>query len=285
MSRLTDVTRQAHAHLNRLILARLPLALPPHATDPVTYATGLLHFAPVYVIFESVWLAFLKVPALERHRKQTVNVDVEEPIRKILERLYIPELLRTERLSQDLRSLLDVPPDQLKGGMDRRVPPRLSDFTAHIEASTSTRPHILVAYAWVMYMALFNGGRWMRSELFTAGDKFWGPDSHALADKRDKGGWNTTLNFFQFDGSQDGEDIKQEFKIRLSEMEGLLKPEERLDIVREAQDIFIHCAHLVEELDDIVAAQRTTQPMTLPQLLLKHLLPMGMVDLFQGIRR
>ena len=122
----------------------------------------------------------------------------------------------------------------------------------------------------------------MRSELSAAGDRFWGSPSHAPVDERDERGSDASLNFFTFDGSQDGDGIKHDFKARLSEMEVLLKPEERLDIVHEAQDIFVHCALLVEELDDIVAVQRTREPMPLHQLLLKHLIPMGMVDLFQG---
>ena len=279
------MSRQAHAHLNRLILARLPFALPPHKTEPNTYAIGLLHFAAVYVTFESVWLDLLRVPTIGKERKRTVHGNVEERMRIILERLYVPELLRTERLSQDLMRLLNLPPDQLKGGMNRRGWPRLSDFTAHIEASTSAKPHVLIAYAWVMYMALFNGGRWMRSELSAAGDNFWGPPSHTLVDEPDTGGSDAGLSFFRFDGPQDGEEIKHDFKTRLSEMEMLLKAEERQDIVREAQEILIHCALLVEELDDVVAAQRTREPMSVPRLLLKHLLPMGMVDLFQGISR
>lgn len=197
----------------------------------------------------------------------------------------MPELLRTERLFQDLTKLLQLPPDQLKGGMSRRRWPRVFDFTAHIEASASAKPHVLIAYAWVMYMALFNGGRWMRSELSAAGDTFWGPPPQPLVDERDKGGSDEALNFFRFDGSHDGEVVKNDFKTRLSEMEVLLKAEERRDIVREAQVIFVRCALLVEELDDVVAVQRSTEPMSLPQLLLKHLLPMGMVDLFQSIPR
>ncbi|KAA6408675.1 MAG: hypothetical protein FRX48_07757 [Lasallia pustulata] len=278
---INAATKQAHTRLNRLISARLPLALPPHSNDPNAYAVGLLHFAPVYIVFESVWLALLNAPTLGKQGKQTLSTE-EERIHKILERLYIPELRRTEGLCQDLAKLLDLPPDQIKGGMSRRGWPRVSEFAAHIEASASAKPHVLVAYAWVMYMALFNGGRWMRSELSAAGDRFWGSPSHTLVDEQDEGGSDACLNFFRFKGSQDGDGIKHDFKARLSEMEVLLKAEERLDIVREAQDIFIHCALLVEELDDAVAGQRTMEPMPLHQLLLKHLLPMGMVDLFQG---
>ena len=44
-----------HTNLNRLITSRLPLGLPPHTTDSALYATGLLHFAHIYLTFESLW--------------------------------------------------------------------------------------------------------------------------------------------------------------------------------------------------------------------------------------
>lgn len=210
---------------------------------------------------------------------------MDERIHMILKRLYIPELLRSERLCQDLMWLLHLPPDQPQKGITNRGWPRVSDFTAYIEASANAKPHVLVAYAWVMYMALFNGGRWMRSELSAAGDAFWSPPSHTLVDQRGKSGVDAGLRFFHFDGSYDGEEIKHDFKSRLTEIEVLCTPEERQDIVREAEAIFMHCTLLVEELDDIVAAQKSTKLTSLPQLLLKHLLPMGMVELFQDIRR
>ena len=208
----------------------------------------------------------------------------------ILERLYIPELLRTERLRQDLKMLLRLSHDGVEERMNRQDWPRLHAFTAHIESSVGAKPHLLIAYAWVLYMALFSGGRWMRAKLLAAGASFWDESPHCGGDEKDKCekdkcGKGSSLSFFHFEGLQDGEDIKQDFKSRLSKAEALLTAEERQDIVREAQDIFRHCVLLVEELDDMMAIQKTTEPMSLPQLLLKHLLPMGMVDLLQGISR
>ncbi|KAH7402928.1 hypothetical protein BKA66DRAFT_404002 [Pyrenochaeta sp. MPI-SDFR-AT-0127] len=52
---INTATRTLHTALNRLITSRLPLALPPNTTDPTLYATGLLHFAHVFLTFESLW--------------------------------------------------------------------------------------------------------------------------------------------------------------------------------------------------------------------------------------
>lgn len=55
----------------------------------------------------------------------------------------------------------------------------LARFTAHIKKAVKANPHVLLAYAWVLYMALFSGGRYLRASLQTAGglgDEFWARD-------------------------------------------------------------------------------------------------------------
>jgi hypothetical protein len=52
--------RKLHTELNRLVIARLALALPPHADSPAQYRYGLGAFARVYYAFEAVWLAQLE---------------------------------------------------------------------------------------------------------------------------------------------------------------------------------------------------------------------------------
>lgn len=51
--------------------------------------------------------------------------------------------------------------------------PALASFIKHIENSVVAKPHVLVAYAWVLYMALFSGGRYLRASLQNAGTDFW----------------------------------------------------------------------------------------------------------------
>ena len=57
------------------------------------------------------------------------------------------------------------------------------------------------------------------------------------------------LAFWHFDGDQDGEDIKAEFKRRLAALETLFTVDERVDVIEEAKEIFSLCATLVDELD------------------------------------
>lgn len=57
---ILTLSRTLHTSLNRLITSRLPLALPPHTSDPSLYATGILHFAHIFLTFESLWADILR---------------------------------------------------------------------------------------------------------------------------------------------------------------------------------------------------------------------------------
>ncbi|KAH0161266.1 heme oxygenase-like protein, partial [Aureobasidium melanogenum] len=126
----------------------------------------------------------------------------------------------------------------------------LRSFTGHIYRQTREKPHVLVAYAWIMYMAIFSGGRWIREQLTESGPEFWG-----VTHDSDKtaywihGTLRPGFTLFCFSGTRDGEDIKTDFKTRLEKAEELLTAHERKDIIDEAQSIFEQCVGIVEGLD------------------------------------
>lgn len=111
---------------------------------------------------------------------------------------------------------------------------------------------MLIAYAWVFYMALFSGGRWIRAQLLNAGADFWAEhEASQCPGSGVRAANNHGLSLFYFRSTEDGEDIKREFKSRLLEVENSLTIEERREIVMESQQIFRFCILLVEELDSI----------------------------------
>jgi heme oxygenase len=119
-------------------------------------------------------------------------------------------------------------------------------FAEHIRDAVRAKPHVLVAYAWCFYMAVFSGGRWIRAQLVEAGDEFWtAGKSDADVPLSDRG-----LSFWNFEGTEDGEDIKAEFRARLAEGEVLFSKEQREDVVQEAKEIFGLCESVVVELDE-----------------------------------
>lgn len=143
----------------------------------------------------------------------------------------------------------------------------------------------MVAYAWVMYMALFNGGRWIRKQLIQARDSSWDlsevEDDTTTRDPFIVELVPTGLEFWHFPGPADGEDVKIEFKTCLAEVESLLTPAERSDIVNEAIYIFQRCALLVKELDEVIAEQQLDERVPVPLLAPYRywLLPESMMNL------
>lgn len=155
---------------------------------------------PIYETFESVWRDIVepsRFPAASfaagtqdegkeaaRARERIVrNVDTEsldrnnapilfEETRKLLKDLYLPGLLRSERLRDDIRHILGDTQTPLFEHRQNGAT-AVERFTAHIHQVVQEKPHVLVAYAWVLYMALFAGGRYLRAQLQTAGAEFW----------------------------------------------------------------------------------------------------------------
>jgi len=132
-------------------------------------------------------------------------------------------------------------------------------FLEHIKKSVSKNPHVILAYTWILYMALFSGGRYIRATLKNAGKDFWmqkpmpmslqSAENHNLAPENNERTGKEGLEFFNFPGVEDGEDIKQEFKRRFCEVEKELDQRQKEEIVQEAQKIFHFLLDMMGELD------------------------------------
>ncbi|TQS37145.1 hypothetical protein Golomagni_02392 [Golovinomyces magnicellulatus] len=316
---INAATREYHTSLNRLILQRLPLALPPHAIDPSIYITGLLHFATIYITFEELWTQIL-TPHLDYTTQKSCDlldlselenqslfyqrdpklprVDVpiftQKPrvcsrIESILHRLHVPGLSRTERLRADIGNLIHIPRHEVDKKLDDVVKNgSMSTFLNYIKKSVEKNPHVLLAYSWILYMALFSGGRFLRASLREAGGlgaSFWSQDFppdfqhynsgealktvglcldvpepkqkplgsfHLNSQEKKNSPITSGLHFFYFVGDADGEDLKVEFKKRMKEVEILLTKTEKMDVILEAQCIFKYLIHMVWELDALM---------------------------------
>ncbi|KAK0653494.1 hypothetical protein DIS24_g5931 [Lasiodiplodia hormozganensis] len=324
---INTATRSIHTKLNKLITARLPLALPPHSASPRVYAYGLLHFAHVYLTFESAWQDLINhapatynnpalsslledpwvsvttppssagtttttttsssstaTPASPSPTSPGADANDNDPLDPALLtflRTLLPAgLPRSKRLRRDLAALLGLRPVELDVRLATAGYPgngRVAAYAAHIRRATAARPHVLIAYAWVMYMAVFAGGRWIRGQLASGGREFWEggdviddsetdktTDSGNTNNDKEGGGARKApginfdtlgdrgLAFFSFDGAHDGEDIKAAFKARLEDAEALLSPRQRAEVVAEAHAIFEWSIALVEELDELL---------------------------------
>jgi heme oxygenase len=245
---INTATRKQHTELNRLIIDRIPLALPPTTRSPKVYALGLAAFAQIYLAFEHAFDTLERSQdAADNEQKPTDTVHQRE-IKAWLSTLRPASLKRSSRLKRDLQYLPEL---------DRSAFADLDDeLTSHILSLAAAKPHTLVAYTWVMYMAIFSGGRWIRSQLASAEPEFWTAHTNAgpaLAEKTPLG--MPGFSFLSFDGEQDGEDIKVEYKKRLAEGENLLSAEEREDITAASQELFERCIQIVKKLDVEVRKQ------------------------------
>jgi hypothetical protein len=76
------------------------------------------------------------------------------------------------------------------------------------------------------------------------------------------------LQFFNFAGDDDGEDIKSEFKKRITEAEILLTSGEKEDIIDEAEEIFKFMVEMIGELDRVMGT--TEDDIETARLVQKH---------------
>jgi heme oxygenase len=245
---INTATRKQHTELNRLIIDRIPLALPPTTRSPKVYALGLAAFAQIYLAFEHAFDTLEASQDAPNDKQTPTGTAHQREIKAWLSTLRPASLKRSSRLKRDLQYLPEL---------DRSAFASLDDeITSHILSLAAAKPHTLVAYTWVMYMAIFSGGRWIRSQRASAEPEFWTAHTNAgpaLAEKTPLG--MPGFSFLSFDGEQDGEDIKVEYKKRLAEGENLLSVEEREDITAASQELFERCIQIVKKLDVEVRKQ------------------------------
>ncbi|KAI0471658.1 hypothetical protein GGR56DRAFT_681840 [Xylariaceae sp. FL0804] len=238
---INTATRSVHTKLNKLIVHRLPLALPPQSDDASQYVVGLLHIAPIYIGFESLWRDILDSPAPagftiesdrhvcaacdptgEVHRPAapsppevahaesgsgsgsgSVDLDLDADadaallhkqrppkpavvcsrMQSLLGHVHVEGLQRAPALRRDLAALTGWSGRTLAEHLDDAAEsaPALAAFLAHTRRAVARRPHALLAYAWVLYMALFSGGRFIRASLEAVDPRFWVPASASAA--------------------------------------------------------------------------------------------------------
>lgn len=160
---INTTTKSQHTRLNRLIMGRLPLALPPNASDPRSYGQGLAVFARIYYAFEA---------ACQQLIFSAVNGGLSDSndaqVLHFLLDLRPHGLDRTARLKNDVEFVSNRTGVEVESTLEAQQQ-QLLDAILH---SIREKPHLLIAYGWVLYMAIFIGGRWIRQQLSTAGFEF-----------------------------------------------------------------------------------------------------------------
>lgn len=220
-NRINHETKALHNKIDRMITLKLALAY----RDARIYRQGLQSF---YHVFATMERCLMK--QFERDDQWT----------DILKQVWKPEMARTEKCEQDLLFYYDNRHDKFSS-------PIMSEqmkFVEHIETVTAEKPYLLLAYLHVMYLALFAGGRIMRSSISKATGLFPQKDGLKHEDIIRLG-----ANFYTFD-------VADEDAFRLlykRDYELVTRPsvteEQKIEIIEEAKYIFAQNAKCISEIE------------------------------------
>ncbi|GAB1201446.1 hypothetical protein APSETT445_000020 [Aspergillus pseudonomiae] len=136
------------------------------------YALGFSCYAEMYLGFEAAWTELTNA----EYGLGTIGGSryMEDPeysarIATLGMLLAVEGLSRTARIEVDIKRLRS---DPVTARFVADWP--LGKTYEDIRCCIMNAPHKLLAYAWVFYSALFNGGHFIRRQLLKAGPEFWG---------------------------------------------------------------------------------------------------------------
>ncbi|ODV76848.1 heme oxygenase [Suhomyces tanzawaensis NRRL Y-17324] len=220
-NRINLETRGHHDKVDKMMTLRFALAL----RDYKIYRQGLQSF---YHVFASIETALYR------------QFEKDDQWTEMLKEVWKPEVARRERAATDLMFYYDDHKDKfLKPQMLEQIA-----FANHILEVTAARPYLLFAYLHVMYLALFAGGRIMRSSFAKATGMF--PQKNGMShDQIVKLG----TNFFTFDVTDESL-LRVVYKrdYELVTRNGLTE-DQKLEIIEESKYIFDQNARCIMELE------------------------------------
>ncbi|KAJ5095325.1 hypothetical protein NUU61_004681 [Penicillium alfredii] len=246
-SQIKATIKEPHSVVNRLNTARIPLCLPPSVKTPIYYTLGFARWAEIYLGLEEVWHSQIGDPAdwTDLSDDPKAYASDQDRVQAVLRKICLPELLRTRRLEGDFAALKAL--DPTIANLDLAKENVGTQFRSYIKEHIPTKPHLLVAYIWIMYQALFNGGRFIRMQLLKAGPDFWG-----LTEKEmDPTAFPSPLSFWCV---EEADVVQAEFRNRVVKADNLLTETERQEILQESLEIFRRCELITHQLDEDVAA-------------------------------
>lgn len=224
-NRINSRTRRAHDVIDKQMTLKFALAL----RDYKIYRQGLQCFFHVFQAIER---------CIDREfAKSDSNAD---EITQILKNVWKPEISRSAKAEQDLMFFYE---NRREKFIDPILPQQIA-FSNHIDQVTAAKPYLLLAYMHVMYLALFAGGRIMRSSLSKATGMFPQKPGYKHEEIIKMGS-----NFFTFD-VEDEEFLRILYK-RDYELftRNSLTEQQKLEIIEEGQYIFEQNARCVAELE------------------------------------
>lgn len=222
-NRINTQTKGQHDKINKAIVLKLALAL----RDAKIYRQGLQSFYHVFASIEEVLFdQFEKNP----NGKYT----------SMLKQVWKPEMARAERARTDLLFYYD---DNKSKFMNPKMSEQIN-FANHIKEQCNEKPYLLLAYLHVMYLALFAGGRIMRSSISKATGLFPQKDNLKHEEIIKLG-----ANFFCFDVTDEDSFrllYKRDYELATR---NFLTEDQKQEIIKESIYIFEQNYKCVKELE------------------------------------
>ncbi|KAF8445263.1 hypothetical protein BGX38DRAFT_1195869 [Terfezia claveryi] len=236
---INSSTRDVHDSINKIIMVRVGLGL----RDVRNFREGILSFFYIYKTFEEEWSRLLTNPPLT----------ISERKLHILRTLHTPLLLRTEPFLKDLSFYfsLQTPQSALEKFSTPTTPARIA-YANHIREAIKEEPLVIIAYAHNMYLALFAGGKIIKSKMLSQVRFF--PQLEGMTREQSQR-LGTNMFMWEVEEGKEEEIVKGGFKRRLASVEGEIEEKERKAIIMESREIFIQNGKLIEELDRLTREQ------------------------------
>ncbi|KAH3673042.1 hypothetical protein WICPIJ_009928 [Wickerhamomyces pijperi] len=222
-NRINSATRSAHNKIDRSVSTKFVVAL----RDGKIYRQGLQAF---YHVFKNA----------EIEINRLMNDKESGKAGEILREFWNPTFARTEALEKDLLYFYNNQREKFENPIREEQ----IEFAQHIHQVCQEKPHLILAYCHVMYLALFAGGRLMKSSLSKATGIFPTLPGQTIEDVSKNG-----THLFKFD-CDDDESLRLSYKrdyelatrLKLTELE-------KLEIIEESKYIFDQNFKMIEELE------------------------------------
>lgn len=222
-NRININTRKEHDVVDKTVSLKFAVAL----RDGKIYRQGIQGF---YHVFKTIEI-LINQELQQKPRSKTGD---------LLASFWDEKISRTEPLTRDLLYFYDNDPKKFEAPIREEQ----IDFVNHIYKVHQEKPHVLLAYCHVMYLALFAGGKVLRSSLAKATGLFPQVDGQTTEQVSLYG-----TNLFQFD-VEDDQVLRQSYK-REYELatRNALTEQEKLDIIEEAKEIYKRNAKMIRGIE------------------------------------
>lgn len=222
-NRINMNTRHEHDAVNKTVTLKFAIAL----RDGRIYRQGIQAF---YHVFKNVEILI----------NQELSQNPKSKTGLLLSEFWDKRISRTEALTKDLLYFYNNDPKKFENPIREEQ----IDFVEHIYKVHKEKPHVLLAYCHVMYLALFAGGRVMKSSIAKSAGLFPQVDGQTTEEVSKYG-----TNLYQFD-VEDDQILRYSYKkeFELATRQGLTE-EEKLDIIEESKEIYRRNASMVRGIE------------------------------------